>query len=475
VAISPDGKYVASASGGDRTVRLWDAHNGKPLHDWLMPYRRIAPVLFTPDSANVIAAPHSLSGDCRMWDVASGKERRIFRFPNLPKNAAEMLTGLRLSPNGEHLTAMTLGSETKNKIHVWKRYLTTWEVASGERIGRRPLASNDRILMHTENLSPDGKYATFFRPPSVIIYDLQADRPWRSLTDADFGPIVFSSDSRFLAYTERAVGKLQRLRVFDLTSGTDILVLDTGPIALRSFSPDSRYLLTVGDVGLRLWELATGKEVLHHSPLTNLTYFDTCLAIAADGRSAAVGMPDTNVLVWDLAPTTRRKMKLNAGDLNRLWKELSGDDAPRAYQSAGTLIADPQHAVPFLRDHLKPVKEDAPRIRRLIADLDSEQFAVRDAAFQELEKMDDAAHAVLRQELPKATSLETRRRIQSLLSVPWVVRSPEKLGQIRAIMVLEQIGNADALRVLERLADGSLEARQTREAKVALERLKTRR
>jgi WD40 repeat protein len=305
----------------------------------------------------------------------------------------------------------------------------------------------------------------------VILYDLHADRPWRALTSASLGPISFSPDGKLIAYGEQFVGKMQRLRVFDVVPGTDVLILETGHSLLREFSADGRYLLTAGDLGLRLWELVTGKEVLRYPSLMNLTFFDSCLAIATDGRSAAVGMPDTNILIWDLAPVTRLKFKLTAVDLDRLWRELAGEDAPRAYQAASSMIADPEHAVPFLRQHIQPVIEDAPRIRRLIADLDSDKFAVRNAAFEELEKMDDTAHAVLRQELPNATSLETRRRIQSLLSSPWVVRSPAKLRQIRAIMVLEHIGNAEARRVLEGLAEGASEARQTREAKAALTRL----
>jgi hypothetical protein len=262
---------------------------------------------------------------------------------------------------------------------------------------------------------------------------------------------------------------MHRVRVFDITSGTDLLTLETGPSSIRSFTPDSRYLLTVGDAGLRLWELATGKEVLRQPSLKYLSYY--CLAVACDGRSVAVGMPDANVLVWDLAPATRQMIKLSLDDIVRLWKEMSGDDGARAYQAIGTLMADPEHAVPFLSDRLQPVKVDAPRIRRLIADLDSEQFTVRDAAFGELEKMDDGAHAVLRLELPKTTSLEKRRRIQSLLSMRWIVRSQEKLRQIRAVMVLEQVGNEEARRVLGKLANSASEARQTREAKAALERL----
>jgi hypothetical protein len=42
---------------------------------------------------------------------------------------------------------------------------------------------------------------------------------------------------------------------------------------------------------------------------------------------------------------------------------------------------------------------------------------------------------------------------------------------LRAVEVLERIGNAEARRVLEALAKGAPEARLTREARTSLERL----
>ena len=54
------------------------------------------------------------------------------------------------------------------------------------------------------------------------------------------------------------------------------------------------------------------------------------------------------------------------------------------------------------------------------------------------------------------------------------IDAPELLRQVRAVEALELIGNVEARALLEVLAGGAPEARQTREARVALLRLKRR-
>jgi hypothetical protein len=51
------------------------------------------------------------------------------------------------------------------------------------------------------------------------------------------------------------------------------------------------------------------------------------------------------------------------------------------------------------------------------------------------------------------------------------VRSPELLRSLRALQVLEAIGDEGARRVLARLAKGASASPLTREARVALDRL----
>jgi hypothetical protein len=114
-------------------------------------------------------------------------------------------------------------------------------------------------------------------------------------------------------------------------------------------------------------------------------------------------------------------------------------------------------------------------LARLTANLDSDQFAVRDQATRELEALGELAEAALRKLLAAKPSLEARRRAEELLEK---LRSPlpsgERLRSLRAVEALEHAGTEPAQRLLIRLAGGAPGARLTREAQAALQRLARR-
>jgi hypothetical protein len=162
-------------------------------------------------------------------------------------------------------------------------------------------------------------------------------------------------------------------------------------------------------------------------------------------------------------------------DLERWWADLASTDGARAYRAMGQRATAPQRSVSFLDGHLRPVT-GLPRrqVSQLIADLDSERYAVREKAQQELEKLQDLAEQELREALSGGPPLEVHRRIDRLLEQLDLLQSPERLRALRAIEVLEQIGTPKARQVLRRLANGAPEAQLTREAKASLERLARR-
>src|SRR5262249_55315026 len=131
-------------------------------------------------------------------------------------------------------------------------------------------------------------------------------------------------------------------------------------------------------------------------------------------------------------------------------------------------------AVPFLKERLRPAEPaDPERIRQLIADLDSQQFAAREAASKELTSLGAEAEPALRAALKGSPSAEHRRRVEAILAVLGSRRvpSPEVPRRLRALQVLEQIGSTEARQHLETLARGAPAAIETREAGAALGRL----
>jgi hypothetical protein len=112
------------------------------------------------------------------------------------------------------------------------------------------------------------------------------------------------------------------------------------------------------------------------------------------------------------------------------------------------------------------------RLRRLIADLDSDTFAVRDKATKELAKIGEGAAPALRAALKDKPSLETRKRLEELIQrIERKTLSAYELRILRAIDVLERQGTAAARELLKALAAGASEALTTTAARAALKRL----
>lgn len=131
---------------------------------------------------------------------------------------------------------------------------------------------------------------------------------------------------------------------------------------------------------------------------------------------------------------------------------------------------------PFEARRFATTSEDNPparRLRQLLRDLESEHFAVRQAAEQGLRDLGELAELALSKALQARPTVEAKRRLEQLLAAlnPAGLLRGEPLRAVRAIQVLERIGSPEARDVLTVLAEGLPKARLTREAKAALERI----
>jgi hypothetical protein len=112
------------------------------------------------------------------------------------------------------------------------------------------------------------------------------------------------------------------------------------------------------------------------------------------------------------------------------------------------------------------------RLKKLLADLDADQYAVRETATRELEMLGERAETVLSVALKSRPSLEARKRIEELqVRIQRRELNPRRLRALRAVAVLERLGVAEARAVLQSLAKGCGEDRLTQEVKASLARL----
>ncbi len=203
---------------------------------------------------------------------------------------------------------------------------------------------------------------------------------------------------------------------------------------------------------------------------------------------------------------------------DKLWTDLTAADEATVVRALLTLGQNPRDTVAFLKDHLIPVKADSQRVAKLVANLDSDQFAVREQAAADLEYLGKYIRADLEKALAQAASAEAMQRIQQLLDkLPRPVKDPKPAPQannnganvqvivvngqrriivngvevdgnpkpastpvgppttwvraVRAIALLEHINTPEARELLKSMAAGEADALPTAQAKAALERL----
>jgi hypothetical protein len=164
-----------------------------------------------------------------------------------------------------------------------------------------------------------------------------------------------------------------------------------------------------------------------------------------------------------------------AATLDRMWHDLASDDARQAEQAIRGLTTC-RAAVPFLQARLRLPPEVSPeQLRGLLGALDHQQFAVRAQASNELSQLLPRMEADLRRAAQEYSSLEVRRRLQLLLKkADGHTLSPEHLQIVRALEVMEMIGNEEVRELFQRHAREAPTSWLGQEAKAALERLARR-
>jgi WD40 repeat protein len=492
VVYSPDGKTIASSSQTDRTLRLWETATGRLLRT--LPMKEdinFHSLMFTPDGKYVL---QGTTAAIIRYDAATGREASRIPLYQAGKEDRQHLIQMHLSDNGRTLLASSQNLDAQDPQPVAYgssgiQAFQAWNLSTGKRLHSTRVEIGDLWLGYS-CCSPDGR---LFIVPGGKVLDTTTGKEVLSLSVGGMSlgmPVAISRDGAYVAQSAFKVVKgpnFQRtdgigVQIWEMATLLPVARLETGPLAHLAFTPDNRRLITAGLEAIKLWDIGSAKVLTERQAPARFrgSYGDSfvsSMALAPDGRTVATGLVDSTILLWDLATPAmdRPIVPLKDDQLKAYWADLAGTDGGRAFAAITHLIDMPEQSVTLMRDRLQPAKApSSEELGRLVADLNSAEFARREAATKQLTELGELAEAALRKALSKTPPLEVQRRIETLLALPPLARTPEARRNLRAVRVLEGIGTQNAQDLLQRLAGGAAEARLTQEAKAALARLQTK-
>jgi dipeptidyl aminopeptidase/acylaminoacyl peptidase len=354
-----------------------------------------------------------------------------------------------------------------------------WNVAAGKELHR--LKGNGRMAFSHD----DSLLATYGKigENSIHLCEVATGKELRSwISRRDLFPqfpMVFSPDGKLLASIGEKGTNHSIVSLWAIENGKQILELDgNGFIECLDFSPSGRVLAaavrnrrkltngeTVSNCAMQLWDIHSGQEIRHFDSPQGYIW---SLAFSPHGQTLATGGADSTIMLWDMADPTATKSKAGPiadADLDRFWYDLASD-AAQADRGIWALMRAPQQSLPFLKQRLLITTADAQQVAKLIADLDSNSFAVRQQAGQTLEKLGETAEGAVRKTLAGDPTLEVRKRLDQFLEK----RSTEVIRKLRAIEALEHIGTPEARSALEAIASGAPNPRVAKSAFAAFKR-----
>jgi WD40 repeat protein len=475
VSWSPDGKVLTTAGSTDRSIILWDAA-GKMLRR-LPPLEGHATILvqFAPDGKTLLS--FGADRTVRIWDVAEGKELRSFMCSPLA------VYSLTLHRDGKLL--VLAGHDQKLRV---------WDVAEGKQLHRMDVKLPEgqrNLLFFPISFAGDRTLLSFSPYERGLIrrWDVVAGKELPELKGPPFnygmqpsvsrdGKSLLTVNGTTVSLTELSSGQVRQTFTPQFSPpAAGAAPQPAVSLTAATLSPDSRTLaIALSDGTLHFWDTGSGKELLARS---GLPLNCRLLLFAPDGKTLASAGPGTEVILWDVpGPAAEGRLAakdVSADKLDELWKDLSGEDAARAWQAILTLETAPKEAVAFVQKNFKPgAALDDKGLAKLIGQLDAEQFQDREKATEELIRAGKPAEEAVKKALENKPSAEAKQRLEFILSKMAGKLGPEQdeIRVARGVEVLERIGTPEARKVLEELARG--ESKVSAEARAAVERLKAK-
>ncbi|MDE0503898.1 MAG: sigma-70 family RNA polymerase sigma factor, partial [Candidatus Poribacteria bacterium] len=249
MAISPNGKTLASVRAGEGVVSIWDVatqtktirliHDGNEIGG-----EHPSIVAFSPDGA--VFATGWEDGQIRLWN-----SRTWERIGVLETNAGSV-SSLDFHPDGKTLASLSSRyvDVDANRHKGGDMTIRLWDV---ERRTQIAAAQHHKASVESVSLSPDGKHlASGHQDGSVTFWDMQTGEQAGVLRsdDAMVECVIFSPDGDFLATSAK-----NRVRLWDVRGRKQVSVFKHfADVRSLAFNRDGSILACTEDTGIRLWD-----------------------------------------------------------------------------------------------------------------------------------------------------------------------------------------------------------------------------
>ncbi len=233
-AFAPDGASLAVV-GSDGTVRVWDVESGTEIWSQDRHDRGSGGTLYSPDGARLLSSAYTT---LVMWDAASGEEIWAVEYPG----GLEALPAF--SPDG---TRLAVGTWASVKLAVL-------DVESGEELSKLDTGSSVGSLLW----SPDGTHVFVgLQNGDIQVVDsttLAVVATWGGHSSIPLSMAIDSSGTRLATGADDGT-----VRIWDLATGGELMVLGAGVASIDgvAFLPGDRHLVATGnDRQLRLYDVS---------------------------------------------------------------------------------------------------------------------------------------------------------------------------------------------------------------------------